>query len=211
MLPTMNLFSANHTDELAALETDVMRFMAIIGFCLMLIFAVVPAAPTQPKPAQPEVADIQAQVAPAPLESAAATVANSSGENERSDRQADSEVVAPAANNKPEWQIQFDSDEALLQLMAKKQVSLFAKLRSGWVELSASGEVQPVKAPERIHGMTPETVPAILIERIKSHDAQWGVVLSPLLQTRLFQAMQKGNGGKLLIKGDAQVALEDFN
>lgn len=37
----------------AALETDVMRFMAILGFCLVAIFALVQSLPTSPAPGAP--------------------------------------------------------------------------------------------------------------------------------------------------------------
>jgi len=46
---------ARGPDEVEALQTDVMRFMAILGFCLMVIFALVKTMPMAPPDSRPKI------------------------------------------------------------------------------------------------------------------------------------------------------------
>ncbi len=45
--------NSSGTEEVEVLQTDVMRFMAILGFCLMIIFALVQSLPAVPQDLQP--------------------------------------------------------------------------------------------------------------------------------------------------------------
>ncbi len=45
----------SNPDEIEALQTDVMRFVAILGFCLMVVFALVQSLPQKPKDDRPEI------------------------------------------------------------------------------------------------------------------------------------------------------------
>ena len=107
----------------ADLQTDVMRFMAILSLCLVAIFALVqsiPLAPSAEEPA-PAVQAAKRQIVATPVEQATphpepiATVAEAI-------------VAKPPAPDPPQegFTLRFDNDVALTRLVARNEVGLYA-------------------------------------------------------------------------------------
>lgn len=55
MIPIARRLSAAESDDVEALQTDIMRFMAILGFCLMVIFAMVQSLPQSEVQHEPQI------------------------------------------------------------------------------------------------------------------------------------------------------------
>lgn len=55
MTPIARRLSAAEPDDVEALQTDIMRFMAILGFCLMVIFAMVQSLPQSEAQHEPQI------------------------------------------------------------------------------------------------------------------------------------------------------------
>lgn len=138
----------------ADLQTDIMRFMAILALCLMAIFALVQSLPTAPAPAATEavhpsgvIAEAETVESPAPEEpvpvlsrpdpSPVAEVITSTVEQRAmaaSDAATPSPPIEPEKPLEPEtatpepegFTLRFESDAALSRLVATGKVGLFA-------------------------------------------------------------------------------------
>jgi hypothetical protein len=169
----------------ADLQTDIMRFMAILSLCLVAIFALVqsiplnppepepPAAqreqvgepvpqPTHAKRATPRPTPIRTPAEhPAPTEPATPKPAPAAKMTERP-----VDVTEPPAPTPPVdegFSLRFASDSALTQLVASNEVGLYAMNASGAVRMSSSAgkyAFWPASMPNRYHEMDTGTVPA---------------------------------------------------
>jgi len=149
----------------ADLQTDVMRFMAIISMCLVAIFALVQSIPVEPPtvdeppaaPAAAPAAENPAQQPPVDFVLTHPAVrkpapATAPVELRHPVREPVAEVATPAGNAPPEPQapattaepaadvkgftLRFESDDALSRLVARDIVSLYAITASGTSRLS---------------------------------------------------------------------------
>ncbi len=177
----------------ADLQTDIMRFMAILALCLVAIFALVqsiplvPEAPTQsPAPAAPppiKVADGDSAM-PLPAETAveaprtpeqAVPLARPPGTSSAVPQQ-----VAPARNIEPQQEVprnperrgftlRFESDLALTRLVAAGKVGLYA-ITDGRARRMTVSESRisfwDASAPNSYHEMQAATVPEPVIEAL---------------------------------------------
>jgi hypothetical protein len=138
----------------ADLQTDIMRFMAILALCLMAIFALVQSLPTTPAPAATGAVDPPGVIAEAePVESPAPeepvpvlsrpepspvpeVIASTVGQRAMAASDAatpsppiepDKPIVPETATPEPEgFTLRFESDAALSRLVATGKVGLFA-------------------------------------------------------------------------------------
>jgi len=92
--------------------------------------------------------------------------------------------------------LRFDSDTALLALVAKRQVSVYAWVRdTAWRLSSERGALRftSATAPRRFHHMTPDTVPDDVVRALRDtaatagrvEDVTWGVTLPADTQRQL--------------------------
>ncbi|WP_405232610.1 hypothetical protein [Lentisalinibacter salinarum] len=242
------------------LETDVMRFMAILAFCLVAIFALVQSVPEQvaertkevpdtvssvthptaePAPAAPpEPAESEKQAEPQPRPApqpkpqpvAAATPEPRleapplpRPEPERSPRPApepppEAAHPAPAAEPQPGFSLRFDSDAALVGLVERKEVALYAFARDRvWRFMMVDGRpaFRTAAAPGQVHEMTPQTVPAAVLDTLRRTAVvapggiRWGVTLPPATAAALGRVIATNDGGELVIEADGFLRLED--
>ncbi len=206
----------------ADLQTDVMRFMAILGLCLVAIFALVQSLPmeatqgieTSPEP-QPE---LESGPEPAP-------------EREKSivlTRPAQVTTVKPAAPTPepapvpaPEpaeegFTLRFASDLALTRLVATGQVGFYA-MEAGRAQRMMVSDSRisfwDASTPNTFHEMDAGTVPRAVMDALKrsgvdASGVNWGVTLPGKLRVQLDALMQQHTGGALVIRTDGSLKLE---
>ncbi len=260
-------------DTSETLQSDVMRFMAILGLCLVAIFALVkslPMSPAEPVPNRqsgPEpmaplrsVSD-SADASPAPERESQPRVAPESVPEEttsisrqpsteplramnimpvrpplqgeiskpKPETMADSpeRAVAPTPLPSPGPEraaapaeqkglvLRFASDTALLALVARRQVAVYAWVRDTTWRLSAERGVlsfAPATAPTRFHNMTHDTVPSTIVKALEAAarmpqagDVIWGVTLPVETQRQLERLVKRHGSGALVIQADGRV------
>lgn len=234
----------------ADLQTDVMRFMAIISLCLVAIFALVQSMPVTPV-AAPTVVEVAPQAAadepdeqvvappPAPIpesipETRAANVLLTRptwnpkyqaqvAQAELPVAVADTvpatepEIAAPAPQEADGFTLRFESDAALMRLVAASQVGVYAIERDSARRMSVSESrisFWDASMPNSFHEMEVSTVPAPVIDALArsgadSSGVSWGVTLPGKLKTQLEGLMQQHRGGSLLIGANGQIRLEE--
>lgn len=171
--------------ESESLQTDVMRFMAIIGFCLVAIFALVPntdarattptvptAPPTPTVPAVPTVPTVPTAPNPEPAVSktAAAPPQPTIIEVHQSSPAAAPSPHHPLATAaaEPGLSLSFSSDRDFLRLVGAGTVELFVMDQTAaeptlrFDPRHPQRSFTPAKAPGRIYELLPGTIPATI-------------------------------------------------
>jgi hypothetical protein len=247
----------------ADLQTDIMRFMAILALCLMAIFALVqsiplaPVAPPTPEPVAPPAPEPVAEAVPErtvetkppaverkppavepktatkPAEKAVvltrpkwvstftpaerpqpATVAEELPEKTSEPAPAEPE---PAPVEEPDgFTLRFESDQALMRLVATSQVGFYAIAgdRAQRMSVAASRiSFWDASTPNEYHEMEVTTVPAAVIDALRRSGEEtgsvaWGVTLPGKLTVQLESLMKEHRGGSLVIGKDGGLRLE---
>jgi hypothetical protein len=178
----------------ADLQTDVMRFMAILALCLVAIFALVQAIPLAPAPEQAaeagetqELEEIEA-VLPAPVEpepvAAAPQPENENvvltrpkwvpqpGKHESASREAppvEPQPTPPPPAEERGFTLRFASDSALMRAVAAHDVGVYA-IDSGRALRMTVRESRisfwDASTPNTFHEMEANTVPAAVVDAL---------------------------------------------
>ena len=205
----------------ADLQTDVMRFMAILALCLVAIFALVQSIPVNTVAPEIPAADVPAPVAtpePAPVPAPEpVTVPDPVPEPEV----LESVVATPPkpAMPKPDrgFTLQFETDLALTRLVARNEVGLYAIGLEKSLRMNVNrGRLSfwPASIPNEFHEMDAATVPedvVLALQRsmgLQSESIKWGVTLPPDMQDQLTLFMNTAESGTLLITARGDVQLE---
>ena len=219
--------------ELEALQTDVMRFVAILGLCLAAIFSLVQTAAyeQQQLAVLPVAAPVPEVVTPSPAPTAtvqATPVATSTAVTPTQPRQAPEQAVAaPTTIVKPPLQtpaadpteapaqgytLEFASAEALLQLLRTGQLQIVAKIHDRFWSSHGKPLFSLTEAPAHYYQMDAATVPATLLRALETVAGEtrpeWGVVLPAALEQQLRELTDKPGGGALVIQADAEIRVE---
>lgn len=211
----------------ADLQTDVMRFMAILAICLVAIFALVQSIPldstapgTQPAPSNPEPMpepipepmpepEPVAEPPPAPLPEPLAAAAPVP-------------VPEPATEPAPQpvqdgFTLRFETDLALTRLAARNDVALYAIGSQKSLRMSVNrGRLSfwPASTPNEFHEMDAATVPADVRAALRValpgevDTVAWGVTLPNRMQQQLARYLESETGGELIIGADGNLRLE---
>lgn len=195
-----------------SLQADVMRFMAIIAFCLIAILALVrsvepeadsePAVaevpreePVAPQPAKPAPAD------PAPAERTAAAPAEPA-----------QPAPAPTPAPPPEQEglsLRFASDRDFLRLVSRGDIRVFAFNDAEVLSLDADFSFQPAAAPGRIHELLAATIPDLVIGALPARAAadayNWGIAMPDRLARQIRGYVEDGATGELVINRFGEV------
>ncbi len=204
----------------ADLQTDIMRFMAILSLCLMAIFALVQSVPPTPvvKPvSKPVVEPVFEPVAQAIVEPVTETVVEPVTAP-RVDPIVEPvmEPVVEAAQESVGFTLRFESDSALMRLVAAGQIGLYAldnqRARRMTVRNSRIS-FWDASTPNMFHEMEATTVPAAVADAltrtgIDSEIVSWGVTLPGKLKTQLDSLMQQHDGGSLVIGANGEMLWE---
>ncbi len=220
-------------DELESLQTDVMRFFAILALCLVAIFPLVdspaqdraqPARPSEmsgppPSPAARETTAVpktETKPRPEPEPGPEPAPAKQPGPLPK---RLPARVPATAVDPTPAAQqtsadgftLAFASGEVLRQLLAKGSVRLFA-LGDGAAWQLVGNRLQPARPPASFYSMHAATVPAELRALATTvpgaSDIGWAVTLPPETGAAIARLTAGAGGGELLIRADATVVLE---
>lgn len=206
----------------ADLQTDIMRFMAILALCLVAIFALVQSIPLVPEaPSQSPAA-----AAPPPMAEAVEPLP-------KIPPQVQAPVPAPApAQAAPEkpvpltrppktpqiegFTLRFESDLALTRLVAAGKVGLYAITDGRARRMTVSDSrisFWDASAPNSYHEMETGTVPRPVIDAlarsgVNAAQVGWGVTLPGKLREQLDSLVRGKSGGALVIGGDGELRLE---
>lgn len=217
----------------ADLQTDIMRFMAILALCLVAIFALVqsiplvPEAPSQsPAPAAPPPmtkAVEPARESPPEVQQPLPTPAMPETAVELTRAQRTPAVVPerapPVSAETPEQEgftLRFESDLALTRLVATGKVGLYA-ITDGRARRMTVSESRisfwDASAPNSYHEMEAGTVPKPVIDAlgrsgVNTAGVGWGVTLPGQLREQLDDIVRGNPGGALVIGGDGELRLE---
>lgn len=193
------------TDDVESLQTDVMRFVAIIGLCLAAIFSLVNAA-TQETVAEPPTESRGDSAAAPPMvrDSVAAVVPDPP-----------SVTPAPApAKSAPDdagFVLLFESPAALQSLLANGVVRVFAVSGERFLALDTRGQLHKAPAPPSYYRMDEATLPPNLRGAADilpaSPQPYWGITLPQRTTADIDRLMRDNAGGELIIRADASVSL----
>ena len=196
------------------LQTDVMRFMAILSLCLVAIFALVqsiPLAPTPPVPNQP-VPDSQTETMLAELPPDVV--------QEREIvliRPAPAPAEPPAAEAAPTedgFSLRFETDAVLTRLVARQLVGFYAITPESSSRMDITdGDISfwSASLPGQYHEMDESTVPdnvmAAFRKSNQSNDVKWGVTLPASMSQELNAYLTSESGGALVILANGNLDL----
>jgi hypothetical protein len=200
-----HLHGISSSNEIDELQTDVMRFMAILGLCLMMIFALVQTMPdTLPKQ---EITVVE-QVAAVQQES-------------RVEQKKETQQKSEAQNKKktqPGFHLYFETENALEKLIRQEQVLFFALMGKKIWQLSlVNGHLQflQVRTTLRYYEMDGSTVPHKFKRKFNKIAAgfnnnriKWGVKLPNAIHSKIKAFMSANKGGNLVITEQGDVVLQ---
>ena len=196
----------------ADLQTDVMRFMAILALCLVAIFALVQSIPLAPSIVEPEPIPAPApEPKPQPVEQPqAAQVKPQPVETETETEMETAPVVEG-------FTLRFEDELALTRLVARDEVGLYAIQPDRSFRMSINrGEISfwPASTPNQFHEMDATTVPPAVLEAFARRDSstaqtlQWGVTIPAATSRQLQQHLREADGGALIIDARGDLHLE---
>ncbi len=208
----------------ADLQTDVMRFMAILAICLVVIFALVqsiPLRPSQPVP-EPVAEAIVEPVAepgpePAPAPEPAPLPAPQPVVVEQPAPEPTVGPPPPAPPAQDGFTLRFESDGALTRLVARGVVGLYAIGNQQTLRLNVNESRMSfweASTPNQFHEMDRGTVPAVVVRallRVAEVDVttiKWGVTLPADMLRDLNGYLESATGGALVIGTNGKLRLE---
>jgi hypothetical protein len=213
----------------ADLQTDIMRFMAILSLCLVAIFALVQSLPMAPAPTPP------ASTAAEPVPERPATQAVAAAPVKAPPRQPEPSystakptppaaivsvplAQAPVAEEPAEegFTLRFASDLALTRLVARGEIAFYAIDNTDARQLSVrSSQLRfwTSRRPSEFHEMERSTVPGPVVDALGVSGAsleriRWGVTLPERLSAELNRLMREHSGGALVIDADGTLRRE---
>lgn len=206
--------SDSNDAELEALQTDVMRFVAILGLCLAAIFSMVQRASLEQAPPLVHPGDLVPTQAPPITPAEMKQRDNASPAAVPAPAQADSVAAEPSTQvaSQVEFSLEFASAADLMALLESGQIQLYADHDGQFWSADPRGRFTITEAPTSYYAMDSGTVPEALIGSLQrstaAAQATWGVVLAPAIVEQMTEFTSAREGGRLLILGTGQVVLE---
>lgn len=213
--------------DVQMMETDIMRFLAIIALCLAIIFAIVSGASaaeetkqqqnvtttshTNSKVTKEKEVELAEVVKPQKLEQTAkiepkVEVNNEAQievkeETQKQPEQVEAPVVAEQSEKKG-YQLSFASDAVFSQLVNQQYIKLY-KFSKG-VDYHWNGGWKLANKPQKYYQLHVETLPNNYQQQVLAGD-EIGVVLPTNTQTDIQQVISKYQSGLLVIGQMAKV------
>ncbi len=197
---------------IADLQTDVMRFMAILALCLVAIFAIVQSIPLAPSIVEPEV-EVELELEPEPTPEPAPK-SEPQPEPQPVEQPQVAQVVEPVEEG---FTLRFEDEQTLTRLVARDEVGLYAILPDRSFRMSINGgEISfwPASTPNQFHEMDTTTVPPAVLEAFARRDGnttqtlRWGVTIPTATSQQLEQHLREADGGALIIDARGDLRLE---
>ena len=222
----------------ADLQTDVMRFMAILALCLVAIFALVqsiplnsvpaepapppaPAIPvevTKPEPAEPMVQEPAPDALdPVPVEEIIIEEIVVEETQIEEPTPAEPAAAQSVSTESEGFTLRFADDLALTRLVARNEVGLYAIAADKSLRMNVNRgafSFWPASVPNEFHEMDKLTVPNDVrsafqrVNAAQSDDVKWGVTLPSSMQQQLNTYLGEARGGSLIIDADGTLRLE---
>lgn len=203
--------SAHAAAELEALQTDVMRFVAILGLCLAAIFSLVNGARHEPREPQPAPEPRAAALTEPVPTAAAASAPETPAPLQKETPLPQTPQAPPQPMQQPSgFTLEFESGGALDSLLAAGRIQLFVRADGHFYRYRRGGDYQQADAPGSYYRMDPATVPTALrlrAEGLLSSPIEWGVTLPAATAGEIQRLMSAEQGGNLLIDANAGVRL----
>lgn len=186
------------------LQADVMRFMAIIAFCLIAILALVRNADPAPvrEAEEPLTRPMPPKPMPAPKPAASPVQAEEPAPTPATPPPAATAAPAAAPPEEASLSLRFASDRDFLRLVSSGGVRLFALEGERVLAVDPQLRAAPATLPGPVHELLPETVPELLTRAIDSGPAQarrWAVALPARTAGQIRHYVQQGATGVLVI------------
>jgi len=210
-----------------SLQADVMRFMAIIAFCLIAILALVrsaepaaerePAAAENPQPDSASAAEVAPAAAQRPaMEPAAPKPVEPSPKQQAPTRTAAAEPAQPDPVPEPAPQtgqeglsLRFASDRDFLRLVSRGDIRVFAFNDAEVLSLNGDFRFQPATSPGRVHELLAETIPELVVGALRRQAApdayNWGIAMPDRLTRQIRGYVEDGATGELVINRFGEV------
>lgn len=223
----MQPFRHRESGGMEELQTDVMRFMAILAFCLVAIFALVQSIPLLPPAPPRSPLDTRARP-PEPVKKTPEERVPQAPEPAASPRPKPIPTPrpappvpkpdAPAQDQGPGFSLRFDSDAALIRLVAGGRVELYAFSDDQTWRMSIGGDglhFTTAQRPAKLNLMRAETVPGAMVEALR-HAAppdvlgsmSWGVTLPAATNEAIARLVSAFRSGTLVIHANGSVHRE---
>ena len=202
----------------ADLHTDVMRFMAILALCLVVIFALVQSIPLAPVQTEAKTPDPTPEPIPEAIEPVAAPQVPEPVVEPEPPVEAPPPAVEPPPPVEQEgFTLRFESDIALKRLVARNAIGLYAIGADRALRMNYSRDrisFWEASTPNQFHEMERATVPVdVLQAMLRTNDVdasamKWGVTLPADMQEDLNTHLATATGGALVIGADGKLRLE---
>jgi hypothetical protein len=197
--------------ELEALQTDVMRFIAILGLCLAAIFSLVHSAAREHREVSVPLADVL-PVAPVEVDPALRPATPAPVVETPRELQAPPEIETREGSKKEEasgFTLEFASGETLLSLLRKGDVKLYINSGEQYWTLDGRGSLLAAQAPSEFYLMAADTVPPVLRAAAPAEGTPvWGVTLSQAMRLAITELVDRHDHGNLVITASGKVILE---
>jgi hypothetical protein len=221
----------NEAGGAADLQTDVMRFMAILSLCLVAIFALVQSLPLvqtdSPPAALPEPERQVPVTEPIDIPEPITKPQPAARKTVRADplpptppppaKPAPAEAAPTPAATQEGFSLRFETDQALTQLVARNEIGLYAISSGQALRMTMNrdkAEFWSASLPKQFHEMESSTVPKAVVDALMlSNDigtdpAIWAVTLPAKMSASLNKFMHENDGGSLVIGADGDLRLE---
>ena len=209
------LLNASDLNDIEALQTDIMKFMAILGFCLMVIFAMVqtlPANKAEPKITTPEPAVTRSKHAVVRYEHKKA-IKKPPLKKVAEHTQIQQEI----STAEPGFSLIFETNRALRQLIKNRKIFFYAIIKKHASVLCIRGDkigYAKTGLPDTFYEMEPNTVPKEFKTQLQKNtaafgnsDITWGVTLPEKTMTLINNLMAANKGGVLVIMPNGGIRL----
>lgn len=221
-LPTRSPF-----DETESLQTDTMRFFAVICMCLMIIFSLVKSMPVTRNTASPQINTHEDKIHKVKQE--IRQLENRADHLKQNiDRDVPPKPVSTKTNvtekkspkKKAGFSLSFSSDDALFKILRKgKQAVLYMCIKDRYWRLETASSpwtFNPVSFSGRIYYMERQTVPDKVIRASAravsvpgNREILWGVSLSQQITRQISTLMKNNKGGNIMIQENGRVDFEN--
>jgi len=215
-----------------SLQADVMRFMAIVAFCLIAILAMVRNSPAVETVAATQ-ATTQETESPAdlsviepeedkPIEAQAVVAAiveipkppayilpEPEQKPEPEPEQEQEPVPPPAQSDTTEGlTLAFASEADFMRLISKGRITLYAYAGQSFLTTSDTFSFRSINAPQQFYEIDKQTIPSHVLKAAdlqNEGDLQWGVGLSPRIEKQISRYIEANVNGQLHIDRYEQV------
>lgn len=192
----------------APAEADIMRLVAVLALCLMLLFSAEQHFAERPELVEtPAMDELQE---PKVTE----TVRSAEPPSEQLTMQVEPATTATPVPVRSEVspvaaQLYFSSDVALLSLLVRQRIAVYTERGGQWREVSVDN-VRAVELPrEPVYQLRADTVPKVLRDRADHFGAaeksRWAIWLEPSINQEVMTQIGGGEGRSIVIEATGMV------